>query len=284
MDPGLATLAGVVVGPGRPVAVMAAINVSPESFHAGSVRRDPAGLAATAAAMARAGAAIIDVGARSTAPYLATEITEEEEAERLARAIAVVAREVAVPVSADTTRPAVARAALDAGATIVNDVSGLRDPAMGPLVLERRAGLVLVASPAGRDAGRRDPVDGVAALLAEALARARGAGVPDERIVLDPGIGFFRSEAMPWDEWDVRVLAGLGRLLALGRPLCVGVSRKSFLGAITGREAPAGRLAGSLAAAAAAVLLGASVIRAHDVPETVDAVRVAERLRRAGEA
>jgi dihydropteroate synthase len=118
-------------------------------------------------------------------------------------------------------------------------------------------------------------------LLEQALARARAAGIADEEIVLDPGIGFFRREAVPWDEWDVRVLAGLSGLAVLGRPLGLGVSRKSFLGAITRQGDPARRLAGSLAATAAAVLEGAALIRTHDVADTVDAVRVAERVRRA---
>jgi dihydropteroate synthase len=118
-------------------------------------------------------------------------------------------------------------------------------------------------------------------LLAEALDRARAAGIPEARIVLDPGIGFFRQASVPWDEWDVAVVGGLGALAGLGRPLAVGLSRKSFLGALTGRTEPGERLAGSLAATAAAVLNGAALIRTHDVAETLDAVRVAERLRRA---
>ena len=102
--------------------------------------------------------------------------------------------------------------------------------------------------------------------------------------MLDPGIGFFRNEAMAWDEWDVRVLAGLGELEKLGRPLCVGVSRKSFIGAIIGRPGTEKRLAGSLAATAVAVCNGASLIRTHDVAETIDAVRIAERFRGASAA
>jgi dihydropteroate synthase len=122
----------------------------------------------------------------------------------------------------------------------------------------------------------------VKSLLSQALQRARDAGISDDQIVLDPGIGFFRHEAVAWDEWDAAVLAGLGELEDLGRPLCVGVSRKSFLGAIIGRPGTGDRLPASLAATAVAVWNGASLIRAHDVAETLDAVRVAERIRRAG--
>jgi dihydropteroate synthase len=117
-------------------------------------------------------------------------------------------------------------------------------------------------------------------LLADTLARVRAAGIPEERVVLDPGIGFFREGPIAWDAHDAAVLAGLEALSALGRPLCVGVSRKSFIGAITGRAATADRLAGSLAATAIAVVNGAALVRTHDVAETVDAVRVAERIAR----
>ena len=128
--------------------------------------------------------------------------------------------------------------------------------------------------------GANAPLSIVSVLLEAALKRARAAGIPDEHVVLDPGIGFFRSEAVPWEEWDVRVLAGLGELERLGKPLCVGVSRKSFIGAIIRRCGTENRLAGSLAATAVAVWNGAALIRTHDVAETVDAVRVAERIRR----
>src|SRR3989442_750007 len=145
---------------------------------------------------------------------------------------------------------------------------------------EHDAALILMAAP-GPGRVLDAPVASVTRILTTALAAARAAGVPEERIVLDPGIGFFRDAGVVWHAWDVAVLAGLPALAALGRPLCVGVSRKSFVGAITGRDDPAARLPGSLAATAAAVLGGAALIRAHDVGETVDAVRVAERVRRA---
>jgi dihydropteroate synthase len=128
------------------------------------------------------------------------------------------------------------------------------------------------------------PVPAVKSLLSQALQRARDAGISDEQVILDPGIGFFRDEGIAWDEWDATVLAGLRELQGLGRPLCVGVSRKSFLGAIIGRPATEDRLAASLAATAVAVWNGASLIRTHDVTETHDAIRVVERIRRAGAA
>jgi dihydropteroate synthase len=124
-------------------------------------------------------------------------------------------------------------------------------------------------------------VEAVIGLLSLALTRAVAAGVPATRVVVDPGIGFFRRQAVPWHDWDCRVLAGLPALRRLGRPIAVGVSRKSFIGALAGATDPAQRLPGSLAGAAAAVLGGAHLIRAHDVPETVQAVRVAQAIGRA---
>lgn len=317
-----ADLAGVRVGDGWPVAVMGVINVSPESFHAGSVRRGRDVLD-SALRMVDAGAALIDVGARSTAPYLPTAISEELEADRLARAVDRLVAKLPVPVSADTCRPKPARAALEAGARVLNDVSTLRDVAVAGLVASHAASLIIMAAPPvrddgaaaparrapgrraeassrrgrraglGRRAGRRTslapgrrptraPVAGITALLAQGLGRARASGISPRRIVVDPGIGFFREEAVSWEAWDASVLAHLGALRALGRPVCVGVSRKSFIGAIVERSETAERLAGSLAATAIAVVNGAALIRTHDVAETRDAVRVAERLRAAG--
>jgi dihydropteroate synthase len=273
-----ANLAGVCIGEGLPVAVMGALNVSPESFHHASIHRRADSLLAAALAMVEAGAALIDVGARSTAPYLATAVSEAEEADRLARAVDLLASKLPVPVSADTSRVGPARAALEAGARILNDVSGFADSALARLAAAHGAGVILMASPKAPHAAA-DPVRIVHGLLETALAAARAAGIPDERVVLDPGIGFFRDAAVTWHEWDARVLRALGDFSGLGRPLCVAVSRKSFVGAITGRAATADRLAGSLAATAVAVLRGAALVRTHDVAETVDAVRVAERLR-----
>jgi dihydropteroate synthase len=283
----VANLGGVRVGGDAAVVVMGALNVSPESFYAGSVHRDREALVRAGTAMARAGAVILDVGARSTAPYLPTAIDDAEETERLGAAVEALVTKVGLPVSADTARAAAARAALDAGATIINDVTAFSDPEVARLVAERGASAVLMASPAAASGapGDTEPLATVAGILGAALGRARAAGVDDGCLVLDPGIGFFRDAAVSWDVWDTTVLARLDALACLGRPLCVGVSRKSFLGAITGHGDPARRLPASLAATALAVERGAAVVRTHDVAETVDAVRVAERLlaRRRGE-
>jgi dihydropteroate synthase len=277
-----ATVAGVSVGDGLDVAVVGALNVSPESFYSGSVVTDADRLLRAAQAMAEAGAAWLDVGAMSTAPYLEARIPETQEADRLHWAVGLLTAKLDIPVSADTSRVLPARAALESGARLLNDVSGLAaDAGLARLAADAGAGLVLMAAPAAAPAPGA-PIETVRASLAGSLARARAAGVPDDRILLDPGIGFFRDPGIAWPEWDCRVLAGLPALRSLGRPLYVGVSRKSFIGALAGAPDPADRLPGTLAATAAAVLGGAHVIRAHDVAETAQAVRIAQAIRRAG--
>jgi dihydropteroate synthase len=274
-----ASLAGVAVGAGQPVRIVGAVNVSPESFYAGSVRTDDAALAAQARQMVAEGADLIDLGAMSTAPYLETRIEEAEEQRRMEWAVGVVAQAVDVPISADTRRASVAAVALAAGARVVNDTSGLRtDPQMAA-VAAQADGVILMASEEGPF--DQAPVEVSLGLLRRSLALAADAGIAVERIVLDPGIGFFRRGGVPWDEFDLELIRELEAFHALGRPLLVGISRKSFIGKLTGRDA-ADRLWGSLAAAAVAVVNGAGAVRTHDVAATRDAVRVAERLRSAG--
>jgi dihydropteroate synthase len=277
-----ADLAGVALGDGLDVAVMGALNVSPESFYAGSVARGRDRLLAAAEAMVTAGAALVDVGAMSTAPYLNAAISPAEEADRLGSAVELLVGKLGLPVSADTGRSLAAQAALEAGARVINDVTGLTaDPELASLVARRGVGVIVMAWERGE---RRSaaPIEQVMALLEESLGIAQRAGIPAERIVVDPGIGFFRRQAVAWHQRDCRVLAALPRLRALGRPVCVGVSRKSFIGALSGQADPADRLPGSLAATAAAVLGGAHLIRSHDVAETVQAVKVAQAIGRAG--
>ena len=259
---------------------MAVINVSPESFFAGSVRIDEEALRVAARRAVEEGADIIDIGAKSTAPYLETAIALDEEVRRMMRAVQVVTNAVAVPVSADTTRATVAAAALAAGARIINDVSGLRhDPAMADIAAQGE-GVVLMASPDGGADGA--PLELVRRLLSESLARAERAGIGRGEIVLDPGVGFFTQTGVSATAFNCAVLDRLAEFEDLGCPLLVGVSRKSFIGRLTGREAAADRLAGSLGATAVAVYNGAAIIRTHDVAATRDAVRVAEAIRRAG--
>ena len=274
----LSQLAGLEVGDGVPVRIMGVLNVSPESFYRGSVHDNPARLVEAACAMVDAGANIIDIGAMSTAPYLKTFIPEDEERARLTWAVSAVAANLRVPVSADTKRAVAARAALACGARIINDVSGLKhDPEMVPLIASSGAGAILMASEPVPRLG--PPLERTIRALQESLEVAAQAGMPRSQIVLDPGIGFFRQPGIPWDEWDCLVLRELGQLRSLGFPLLVGASRKSFIGKILDQTNPTDRLIGSLTCAAIAVYNGAHIIRAHDVKETVEAVRIAERLR-----
>ncbi len=273
-----ANLAGVEVGDRFPVRVMGAINVSPESFYKGSVSRTDASLQKQAERMVAEGADLLDIGAMSTAPYLETGITEAEEIQRLTWAIGLVRKVATVPISADTKRCRVAQAALDAGAEVINDVSGLRhDPEMAALVAQRARGVIVMASEA--EPGSQDPLKTVQGLLEESLQILQRAGGPKHRAVVDPGIGFFRKATIPWHAWDGEVLRRLRDLRMLERPLLVGLSRKSFIGQILEQPDPANRLVGSLAAAAIAVVNGAHLIRTHDVGPTREAVRMAEVLR-----
>lgn len=274
-----AVLAGVRVGGTHPPRVMGVVNVSPESFFAGSVPRGRARLAAAAREMEAAGADFIDVGAMSTAPYLKTHVAEEREAERLAGAVRVLRRAVRIPISVDTSRFGPARAAFNEGADILNDVRALRHDPRLPALAARMKGVILMAHPANATQPLRKPVADTLALLRAAVAGARKAGVPEKRIVMDPGIGFFRTSTIDWWEWDLEILRRLDEFRAVGRPLLVGVSRKSFIGKLSGGIPAADRLPGSLAAALSAVMRGAAIIRAHDVAETRRALDVWQALR-----
>ena len=273
-----ADLAGIEIGDGFPVRLLGAINISPESFYKGSIASTEDVLRRQAERMAAEGADMIDVGAMSSAPYLETEVSEAEEIERLVRAVRVIRKTVDVPISVDTTRSRVAISALDVGAAIVNDISGFRnDPAMAEVAARRSAGAILMASEASP--GAQHPMPEVLNLLRHSLTLAKTAGFPEGRVVIDPGIGFFRKAADPWDAWDCAIIRRLADLRELGRPILIGLSRKSFIGKILERPDPGERLAGSLAATAIAVVNGAHMVRTHDVGSSRDAIRVAEALR-----
>ncbi len=271
-------LAGIKIGGGHPVRIMGVINVSPESFYKGSVQNRKT-IQKAAAALAEQKADIIDIGAMSTAPYLANQISETEETERIVWAVNAVRAVTQIPISIDTSRPSPALAGIDEGADILNDVTALAGGA--PMAAAARAarGLILMAHPAALSADSvSSPFLTVKKLLTDALKRAKMAKVNPARILIDPGIGFFRHGNLEWWKWDLAVLRELKKLRTLGAPLLVGVSRKSFIGEVLGGRVPEDRLAGSLGATVAAVLSGAAVIRTHDVRETRDAIRVAEAI------
>ena len=252
--------------------VMGVVNVTPDSFFPGSRARGAREARDAALAMAAAGAALVDIGGESTRPG-SEYVGEEEELERVLPAIEAIRRESDLPLSVDTRKPAVARAALDAGADIVNDVSALAEPGMAALAAERGVPVVLMHMRGDPKTMQDAPVYGdcpgeVFAYLLEAARRAEAAGVGRDRVILDPGIGFGKRLGD-----NLALLARLGELAASGYPILVGLSRKSFVGAITGWPVE-GRLAGSLGAACAAYVGGARIFRAHDVAETVDALAV----------
>ncbi len=274
------------VGDGLPVRIMGALNVSPESFYKGSVAVSEHEIGKRARMMLKEGADIIDVGAMSTAPYLETQISLEEEMRRIKRAFRAIRAKNAL-LSVDTTRAEVANEALEAGARIVNDVSGLKnDSRMAEVVKKHDASLTAMAYSPRRI--RNNPVETVVAALRESVEIAIGAGIPKQRIAIDPGIGFYRAkgsgigfstqELLPWYRWDCFMLKHLSELRIVGRPICVSVSRKSFIGQILRLKRPEERLAGSLSAAALAVAKGAHIIRTHDVLATLQAVRMAEAI------
>jgi len=272
-----AKLAQVNAGDGFPVRLVGVINVSPESFYGDSVATDVRRVVDLAHRMVAEGVDLLDIGAMSTAPYRQTAIDEAEEIRRMTAALSALRGEVEVPLSADTQRAAVAAAALAAGASVINDVSGLgHDPRMAEVAAQAE-GVILMAR--NNEPTQSPPLQMLLHLFRAILARAGQAGIPEERIVLDPGIGFYRRAALPWDEVDCLVIRDLTQLRAFGRPLLVGISRKSFIGKISERQDPSDRLWGSLAATAVAVYNGAALVRTHDVAATRDAVRVAERLR-----
>jgi dihydropteroate synthase len=256
------------------VLVMGIVNATPDSFSDGGVY-DPVKHAFT---LVEEGADLLDVGGESTRPD-AEPVEAAEELRRVAPVLRALAS-ARIPLSIDTTKAVVARAAIDLGAEIVNDVSGLsRDPAMGGAA---RGAAVLLMHSRGtpREMGQRAVYQDLQAELlvelSQALSRARAAGFADERIALDPGLGFAKIGPQ-----NFTVLRRLRELTQLGRPLVVGASRKSFLGAVTGRKAAPERLFGSVAAAVAAALAGASIVRVHDVRATREALLVADAIRTA---
>lgn len=269
-----ADLAGVRVGDDSPVVIIGALNIGPESFYRGSVVQGEVEAIERAGRMLEEGAGIIDVGAMSTAPG-AKPISTSLERRRLIPIIKALTKELDAPISVDTQRATVAEAALGAGASMINDVSGLKaDPRMARVVADFKCSAVLMA--AREMPGDARTVDEIQRALRDSLRICERHGIETRKIVVDPGIGFGKGA-----EWDLYILANLSRLKALGRPICVAVSRKFFIGHVLNLPDPADRLWGSLAATAIAVLNGADVVRTHDPKETSHAIRVAEAVRSA---
>ena len=264
---------GFALAPGGGPLVMGIVNVTPDSFYPPSRSGSAIEAVEAALSMEAEGAAMIDIGGESTRPG-SEEVGEAEELQRVLPAVEGIRARSAIPISVDTRKAAVAAAALAAGADIVNDVSALaHDPAMAAIAARSGAAVILMHMKGEPKSMQEAPsyndcAAEVAAYLGAAAERAVAAGIARERIILDPGIGFGKRF-----EDNLDILARLGLVAALGYPVLVGLSRKAFVGAVTGRS-PEGRLAGSLGAACAAFAAGARIFRVHDVAETVDALGV----------
>jgi dihydropteroate synthase len=257
--------------------VMGILNVTPDSFSNGGIYGKPEAAVEWALRMVEQGAGMLDVGGESTRPG-ATPVSEGEELRRVLPVLEQLRGKVAVPISIDTMKPAVARAALTAGASIVNDVGANRtDAAMWKLVAETGAGYVCLhmqGTPQTMQVNPKyhDVVAEVKAFFEERRQRLEQAGVSADQIIFDPGIGFGKRI-----EHNLALLKGLRDFAALDRPLLLGVSRKSFLGKVSG-DGPDQRLAPGLACACMAVGAGVQLIRTHDVAETLQAVRMTEAI------
>lgn len=259
--------------------VMGIVNVTPDSFFDGGRFYDPQEAVAHAVRLVEEGADLLDIGAESTRPG-AFPVDEEEELLRLIPVVSAVAKAVSVPVSVDTSKAAVARAAIDAGAVMVNDVTALQgDRRMAEVVANTGAGLVLMHMQGTPETMQREPhyddvVEDVARFLGERARFAMDRGVRRERIVLDPGIGFGKTLAH-----NVDLLANLHAFLQLGFPVLVGPSRKGFIGQLTHRSVE-DRAWGTAAVVALAVEQGVRILRVHDVAEMKDVITVAGAIAR----
>ena len=260
--------------------VMGILNVTPDSFSDGGRFIDSSQALDHAQRMLEAGAAIIDIGGESTRPG-AADVSEEEELRRVIPVVDALATRFSVPISVDTSKPAVMTAAVEAGATLINDVRALREPGALEAAARTDAAVCLMHMQGQPRSMQLEPhyddvVAEVKAFLLERAAACEAAGIARDRLVIDPGIGFGKRV-----EHNLALLAHLPALAESGLPLMVGVSRKSMFQVLLARRVEQ-RLAGGLAMATAAALSGAAILRVHDVAETVDAVKVVQALRNAG--
>jgi len=258
--------------------VMGILNITPDSFSDGGRYLDPDLALRRGLEMVEQGADLLDVGGESTRPG-SDPVSAEEEWRRVGPVMRDLAAKVDVPLSVDTMKPEVAAKAIEAGASIVNDVSGLRDPAMVHVVARSRVGAVVMHMLGNPKTMQTHPeyadvVTEVRSFLMERIRVLEAAGVATDAVAVDPGVGFGKTQ-----EHNLALLQHLDRIVALGHPVVVGVSRKSFIERLGGGE-PGERLPGSIAAATLAVAKGAHVVRVHDVRETVRAMRVADAVLR----
>jgi len=278
-------LGPISVGGFNPVRIMGIINTSPESFFKESVITDSKKLAQKIKEMEYDGANFVDVGGMSTAPYLDTLISETTEIERITRAVKIIQKVSNLPISVDTCRAKVAKAALELGVDIINDISGLKyDKEMKGVVEKFDPSLILCAFSKNVVIGNQ--LRQVKNLIRESLTIAKSANISANKIVIDPAIGFFRKSGKnnfftkinsDWLKRDLLILNNL-RLIKQKNPILVSVSRKSFIGSLLKIKNPDERLYGSLAAEVIAVLNGADIIRTHNVRATREAIQITQKL------
>jgi dihydropteroate synthase len=261
----------------RPVMLMGIVNVTPDSFSDGGLFRDATAAVAHALQLVEEGATLIDVGGESTRPN-AVPVPEDEELRRVLPVVEQLAECLRVPISIDTRKPSVARAALEAGASLVNDVQANReDPEMWRVVAETQAGYVAMHMQGTPETMQIEPAYGnvvgeIDAFFAARLAKLAASGVAAEQVILDVGIGFGKNL-----DHNLELLASLNGFTRFQRPVLLGVSRKSFIGKLLGAEVGA-RLPAALACACWAVEAGVQIIRTHDVAATRQAVRMIENI------
>jgi len=276
-------IGNVNVGGKNPIRIMGILNTSQESFYKNSIKITKKQITATIKKMETNGVDFIDVGGMSTAPYQSTLVSEKLETQRILKAIQIIQQISDLPISIDTCRANVARAALEHGVEIINDISGLKyDDKMVDVIKEYKPSLVLCAFDKKTVVGN---IQSTQNLLKDSIKIAKSAGVSSNKIVLDPAIGFFRKSGKgafftkiksDWLKRDLSIIQNLK--LIKGYPILISVSNKSFLGSLLEKKNPSDRLFGSLAAEVISVLNGASIIRTHNVSETKDAIIIATKL------
>lgn len=271
------------MGDGR-IRIMGVINLTRNSFYSGSVAKSEAEIAMSAKTLEDDGADFIDIGARSTAPYRTTEVSTETEARLIVRAMKIVSGVTELPISVDTTRYEPAKKAFEEGAKILNDVFGFTQKdskRLANLVASKDLSLLTTAHEK-MTTKHSDPIETVVNSLISSMSLAKSCGIDQKKIAIDPGIGFFKDEKISNIDWNLSVLANLAELRKIERPICVGLSRKRFIGQLTSRQNPKDRLYGSLGATAVAVYNGAHLIRTHDVLQTKEAALLAMAIREKG--
>lgn len=281
-------IGNVTIGDRIPVRIMGIINASPESFYKNSVTTSIREISKTAREMQQHGADIIDIGAMSTAPYLETNISVEEEIKRMKYAVEGVKKGCDLPISIDTPRSKVAKEAIKYGVNAINDISGLKyDENMRYTVSNAKIPVIIGAFGDRRSSRRSGKVSSTIKTLNESLLIAKRARIDDNNIIIDPSIGFFRAEAknsfftkikdMAWYIRDIEAISKLRKLKIFSKPICISVSRKSFIGTLFQLK-PKDRLIPSIVSEIISVINGANMIRTHDVKQTVQALTMLELL------